>query len=164
MPRRDATRSKTKNCHERALGLLAVRSRSRSELERRLLSAGFEAAEVSDELVRLEEVGLIDDDTFARQVVEHEVGHRGSGRRRVASVLARSGVGGSVLEGAIAGMDEHGEVDRARDVATARARRLGGVEPAKAFGRLTAYLMRRGYAPDVARGAARHALELDGSD
>ena len=32
-----------KSCHERALGLLAVRARSRRELERRLLQAGFEA-------------------------------------------------------------------------------------------------------------------------
>jgi regulatory protein len=164
VPGRDAARSKTKGCHERALGLLAVRSRSRRELERRLLQAGFDAAEVFDELVRLEEVGLIDDEAFARQVVDHEIAGRRSGRRRVASVLARSGVSSSVLEGAISGMDDDGEEDRARDLATARARRLGGLEPSKAFGRLTAYLMRRGYAPDLARRASRHALELDRSD
>jgi regulatory protein len=162
--RRDATRSKTKNLHERALGLLAIRSRSRRELERRLLYAGFEATEVSDELVRLEEVGLIDDDAFARQVVEHEVGRRGSGQRRVASVLARSGVSRSVLEGAIAGMGDSGEAERAGELAAARARRLGSLDPSKAYGRLTAYLMRRGYAPDVARVAARNALEVDGVD
>jgi regulatory protein len=164
VPPRDSTRSKSKSCHERALGLLAVRSRSRSELERRLLAAGFEAVEVSDELTRLEEVGLIDDDAFARQVVEHEVGRRGSGRRRVASVLAQRGVSRAVLEGAIAGMDDGGEADRAHDLAAARARRLGALDPSKAFTRLTAYLMRRGYAPDVARLAARQALDVDALD
>ena len=55
-----------KSCHERALGLLAVRPRSRRELERRLLQAGFEPEEVQDTLGRLERVGLIDD---AAQVV-----------------------------------------------------------------------------------------------
>ena len=47
-----------KSCHERALGLLAVRPRSRRELERRLLQAGFEPEEVQDTLGRLERVGL----------------------------------------------------------------------------------------------------------
>ena len=42
-----------KSCHERALGLLAVRPRSRRELERRLLQAGFEPEEVQDTLGRL---------------------------------------------------------------------------------------------------------------
>jgi SOS response regulatory protein OraA/RecX len=69
-----------------------------------------------------------------------------------------------VLEGAIAGMDDDGEEDRARDLATARARRLERLEPSKAFGRLTAYLMRRGFAPDLARRASRRALELDAGD
>ena len=43
-----------KDCHERALGLLAVRPRSRQELDRRLSAAGFDAQEVSDVLGRLE--------------------------------------------------------------------------------------------------------------
>ena len=58
--------SNPKSCHERALGLLAVRARSRRELERRLLQAGFEAEEVADVLERLERVGLVDDEAFAR--------------------------------------------------------------------------------------------------
>ena len=47
-------RGKRKDCHERALGLLAVRQRSRRELERRLLQAGFEDDEVQESLERLE--------------------------------------------------------------------------------------------------------------
>ena len=40
------TGGKRKDIHERALGLLAVRQRSRRELERRLIHAGFESEAV----------------------------------------------------------------------------------------------------------------------
>jgi regulatory protein len=146
-----------KDCHERALGLLAVRARSRRELERRLLAAGFEQAEVADALERLERVGLVDDQAFARQLVEHAFGNRGDGRRAVASALAAKGVDPSV---AVAVLDEldGDEQERADRLAASRAGRLRSLPPEKAFQRLTSLLLRRGYAPEVARGAARRAL------
>lgn len=154
-----------KSCHERALGLLAVRARSRRELERRLLQAGFEATEVTDVLERLERVGLVDDDAFAAQVVEHGFGVKRSGRRAVASTLAAAGVPRDVIENALSrgagGVDED---ERADALAASRAPRLGSVEPAKAFARLTSLLVRRGYSPEVARRAARKALTIDSSE
>ena len=81
-----------RSCHERALGLLAVRARSRRELERRLLQAGFEVAEVADVLERLERVGLVDDRAFARQVADHAFGVKRAGVRAVAGSLAAAGV------------------------------------------------------------------------
>jgi regulatory protein len=152
-----------KSCHERALGLLAVRARSRRELERRLLQAGFEATEVADVLERLERVGLIDDDAFAAQVVEHAFGVKRSGRRAVASTLAAAGVPRDVIEKALSGGSED-EDERADALAASRASRLRSLEPAKAFPRLTSLLVRRGYSPEMARRAARKALAIDGSE
>ena len=57
---------KRKDIHERALGLLAVRQRSRREIQRRLERAGFGPEEVREELDRLQQVGLIDDEAFSR--------------------------------------------------------------------------------------------------
>lgn len=143
--------------------MLAVRARSRRELERRLLQAGFEAVEVGDVLERLERVGLIDDDAFAAQVVEHAFGVRRSGRRAVASTLAAAGVPRDVIENALSRPGE-GEDERADALAASRIGRVGSLEPAKAFSRLTSLLMRRGYSPEVARRAARKALAIDGSE
>ena len=150
-----------KDVHERALGLLGVRARSRRELERRLLQAGFEPAEVDEELGRLEGVGLIDDEAFAWQVAEHAFGPGMKGRRAAASALAAKGVDPGV---ASATLDElvGDEAARALDLAQAKAARLGGVDPQKAFQRLTGLLLRRGYMPEIARSAARSALGLDG--
>ena len=151
------------SCHERALGLLAVRARSRRELERRLLQAGFDATEVDDVLLRLERVGLIDDRAFAREVARHAFDVKRSGRRAVVSALATKGVSPELIQDVIAESGEDDE-ERALELARARARRLRSMDPAKAFGRLVPLLIRRGYGSETARSAARRALELDGDD
>ena len=154
------------DAHERALRLLAVRPRSRRELEVRLRRAGFEPDAVEDELIRLEAVGLIDDAAFARELAEHHVTSRRSGRRAVVGALAAKGVSRGVIEEAVAGLRED-EGERALGLARERAPRLAGLPPDKAFGRLSSLLMRRGYDPGTAREAARRALrtqEEPGSD
>jgi regulatory protein len=149
-----------KSCHERALGLLAVRARSRRELERRLVQAGFDAEEIGDVLERLERVGLVDDEAFARQVAEHAFGNKLAGRRAVTEKLAAAGVKADLIASVLEG---HGgdEEARAFELAEARASRMGTLEPAKAFQRLTSLLVRRGYDPDLARRAARRALTVE---
>ena len=155
--------ARPKDCHERALGLLAVRPRARRELERRLLAAGFEPDEVADVLVRLERVGLIDDEAFATQMAEYQFTSRRAGRRAVTSALLARGIDPE-LAARVADRAPDDEQQRAHDLAETRAGRLRGVEPAKAFGRLTSLLIRRGYAPEVARTAARAALAIDEPD
>jgi regulatory protein len=148
------------SCHERALGLLAVRQRSRRELEGRLRQAGYPPEEIDEVVLRLESVGLLDDQAFALALAEHRLGARHEGRRAVEQALASKGVDRAL---ATAVLDELAgdEQVRADDLAISRAARLGGLDPAKAFQRLAAFLARRGYPPDVARSAARKALSLD---
>ena len=109
---------------------------------------------------RLERVGLIDDEAFARQLAEHQFGSRRAGRRAVASALLAKGVAPE-LAARVADEAPDDEYERAVGLARSRADRLAGVDPVKAFGRLTSLLVRRGYPPDIARSAARVALEVD---
>jgi regulatory protein len=148
---------KPRDCHERALGLLAVRPRSRRELERRLIQARFDPAEVQDVLQRLESVGLIDDEAFARSLAEHAFGSRKEAPRAVARRLALAGVERATAAEA---MDQVGgdEEDRAEALATERASRLGGLEPAVAYRRLSGLLVRRGYGGELAGRVARRVL------
>ncbi len=149
-----------KSCHERALGLLAVRARSRRELERRLLQAGFDSTEVGEVLERLERVRLVDDRAFARQLAEHAFGVKRSGVRAVSGALAAAGVDREIIDETV---DPHAEEEEARAdaLAASRAARMRSIDPQKGFSRLTSLLMRRGFGPEVARGAARRALALD---
>jgi regulatory protein len=158
-----ASGASRRDVHERALGLLAVRQRSRRELERRLRGAGFDGDEVAGELERLERVGLIDDEAFARAVAEQAFTRRKSGRRAVASALSAKGVDPSVATAVLDDLGGEGDDERAADLARARAVRLAGVPPDKAFQRLSSFLMRRGHSPEAARRAARQALDVDAS-
>jgi regulatory protein len=162
MGRRGAPKN-SKSCHDRALGLLAVRPRSRRELERRLLGARFEPGEVEDVLVRLERVGLVDDEAFARQFAEHRFGSRKEGSRAVIRGLRAAGIAPSVAE-TVAQDPPDDDEERAADLARSRVTRLAGVPPEKAFARLSSLLMRRGYSPEIARSAARVALEIQFSE
>jgi regulatory protein len=152
-----------KSCHERALGLLAVRPRSKRELERRLLAARFESQEVEDVLARLERVGLVDDAAFARQFAEHRFGSRKEGARAVLSGLRAAGISADLAASTVEDAPDH-EEERAFDLVRARVAKLTGVPPEKAFARLTSLLMRRGYRPEIARSATRTALSLELED
>ena len=152
-----------KSCHERALGLLAVRPRSRRELERRLLQARFDLDEVRDVLARLEGVGLVDDGAFARQYAEHRFRSRREGRRAVADGLRAAGISPELTEATV-GEAPDDEEERALSLARSRVPRLAGLEPARAFTRLSSLLTRRGYAPELARRSARIALELSAGE
>jgi regulatory protein len=74
--------------------------------------------------------------------------------------LAAKGVAPATSAAVIAelGGDEE---ERALELARSRVARLSGLPPEKAFFRLVGLLARRGYAPGLARDAARVALEVD---
>lgn len=153
---------KRRDMHDRALGLLAVRQRSRVELHRRLLAAGFGADEVEAELDRLHAVGLVDDVAFAEALAGHAAGTRGESRRAIARRLTAAGVPPDVADQVLSRFVPDDEGERALALAASRVNRLKGLPPDKAFSRLSGLLARRGYAPDVARWASRRALALEG--
>jgi regulatory protein len=132
-------------------------------MERRLLQAGFDAAAVAGELERLDGAGLLDDERFARALVEAQVVGKGAGRRALQTALAAKGVPRDVAERAVAeaaGSAEDEEA-RAEDLARRKARSLGSLEPSAAFRRLHGQLVRRGYDPGLARTVAMRVLAVD---
>lgn len=162
-PRRSREPKRPLPLHDRALGLLAVRQRSRHELLQRLVGAGFDRLDVEDELARLEAVGLVDDERFAEEFVEHAVGRRFEGRRSVTSSLVAKGIDRGTIERTLEGVGTDDET-RAVELAKLRAGRLRSVPPDAAYRRLVSFLARRGYDGGVARRAARLALALDGPE
>src|SRR5215207_5468279 len=104
---------------DRALRLLSVRSRSRVELERRLARAGYEPDEVQVAIADLEEVGLVDDERFARELAEAKR-RRGMGRRAGLAALRAKGVDREIAEQAVGEVNPEDEADRAYELARAR--------------------------------------------
>jgi len=106
------------------------------------------------------QVGLIDDEAFARAVVEHSFTTKKEGRRVVAGRLMSAGIAPETAE-AILDEAVGGEEERADALAAAKAARLSGLQPDAAYRRLCGMLARRGYPPDLAGRAARRALAVD---
>jgi regulatory protein len=142
---------------ERALRLLTVRSRSRSELRHRLLRADFEPEEVEAALNDLEAVGLIDDEAFARELAEHQR-RKGLGRRAGMAGMRAKGVDRELAERITGDVNPEDEAERAVEVASHRLPRMRGLDPVTRQRRLQDFLMRRGYDPETARAACIRAM------
>ncbi|HKX24916.1 MAG TPA: regulatory protein RecX [Actinomycetota bacterium] len=141
---------------DRALRLLSVRSRSRVELERRLARAGYEPDEVQVAIADLEEVGLVDDERFARELAEAKR-RRGMGRRAGLAALRAKGVDREIAEQAVGEVNPEDEADRAYELARARLERLRSMPPHVAYRRTMGFLVRRGFELVIASTAVRRA-------
>jgi len=100
---------------DQCIRLLAVRPRTRAELETALRRRGFDDDVITDVLARYSDVGMIDDEAFARAWVTSRHHSKGLARRALAGELRRKGVAAEDVGAAL------GELDGDTEAATARA-------------------------------------------
>jgi regulatory protein len=143
----------------RALHFLGYRARSRSEVHERLRRYGYGEETVRAVIGRLEELGYLDDEEFARTVVREKA--RRYGPRRVSADLRRSGVDTELAQGIVEEeFAERSEVEAARSAAARRYNRGGSDAEAR---RVYGFLMRRGYSADVCAEVAREYRGASGA-
>ncbi len=109
-------------------------------------------------LDRFTEVGLVDDDAFARSWVESRQRSRGLARRALAQELRRKGVDDETARAALDDVDPDDEEAAARALVRKKARTLRGVDTTTATRRLVGMLGRRGYPPGLAFAVVRAEL------
>ena len=83
---------------EAAARFLEARSRSIDEVRRRLTGAGYQAGLVDGAIVRLTELGMLDDEVFARSWVESRDRSRPRGERAIRDELRRKGVDRALVD------------------------------------------------------------------
>jgi regulatory protein len=138
--------------HEAALGLLSQRSRAEHEMRQRLRMRGFAPDVVDEEILRLQDAGLLDDEKFAETWVADRQRMSPRGRRMLRYELLGRGISPEAVDRATSGIDDLGVAIAA---ARARARRIHDADY-KAFAtRVGAYLQRRGFGYDVVTEALR---------
>ena len=148
---------------DRAVGMLAVRARSRREIEQRLLRAGYDEEVVSMVLYKLEREKLLDDEDFSVQWVESR--KRKYGSSRIAMELRLKGVSAEAAEAALACCSEEDELETATSLARRKIKSdRDACDSRKLFQRVTAFLVRRGYSWDIAKKAFEEALEEASED
>jgi regulatory protein len=135
--------------------------RSRAELEKALARKNVPDDIARRLLDRFTEVGLVDDEAFARAWVESRQRSKGLARRALALELHRKGVGAGVATSALDELDADTEAAAARELVQRKLRSVRDVpEPARTR-RLLGMLARKGYPAGMALDAIREALGAD---
>lgn len=127
-----------------ALTYLDYQSRTRREVERRLLRAGYEADDIEAVLHELELAGYVNDERYSSEWVESRGQRHGIGRTRLAQELMRKGVDKETTDQALSELDPETEFTQALELARKRAGVILAPDPAQKR-RLAAFLQRRGY-------------------
>ncbi len=145
--------------HELCLRWLAVRPHTRAELASKLDRRGLPEPLTEAVLVRLTEVGLIDDEAFAGAWVSTRQRGRGLARRALAHELRQRGVAAETVERAVAAVSADDERTAARALVARRLASTPGLAPQVRQRRLAAVLARRGYGCALAAEVVREALD-----
>ena len=149
---------------EAALGFLAVRARTRIELERALRRKGYEEADRVRTLDRLAELGYLNDTSFAIERARGLLRQGRLGPTGVLHKLATHGIPQGAAREALARAQEELSFE---PLAAARAvlakRRLGSLEDPKQKAKAIRLLVGRGFSPRIAIEAAQ-ALDCAGEE
>jgi len=159
---------------EAAARFLEARSRSVSEVRRRLTGAGYQAELVEGAITRMTELGMLDDETFARAWVESRDRARPRGERAIREELRVKGIDREIVDVVMgdrrdlaaeaaeaAGDDSDRGPDRsaAERLLAKNARSLARVaDPRQRRQRAYALLARHGFDPETCREVAATAL------
>ena len=141
---------------------LARRGMSSHEMRDLLSSREFEQPVIDEEIMRLEGVGLLDDDELAKTLVRTLRERKALGKTAIVSELRRRRLGNASIEGALGELDDD-ELQLAVDIAIKRAPQVRSLDSQTANRRLSAFLMRKGYSGSVVSTAVARALSTPDS-
>lgn len=161
-----------------AARFLEARPRSVDEVRRKLTGMGYRAGLVDDVVGRLEELGYLDDEAFARGWVESRDRSRPRGEHALRLELERKGVDRTLVDAVLADRRDRSaaevagsEVASSADEAAAErllrkklALILREPDPRRRLQRAYALLARSGFAPDVCASVSRGVLATDGDE
>jgi regulatory protein len=138
---------------------LTDQPRSRAELAESLAKKNVPSDIAQRMLDRFEELGLVNDEEFARLWVQSRQRTRGLAPRVLSMELRRKGISDDVIGEVLADIDPESERQAAHRLVQKKLRSMAGLDDTTRIRRLTSMLARKGYAPQVAFDVVR--VELD---
>lgn len=157
--RRLLEQSQKRRAREKALYLLSMRDHSRAELEKKLRrDAGSEvAAEVAE---RMEDIGLVDDENYARRQARDLLERRHFPLRRAVQELEARGVARELARGAVEqAAQEAGLDDGQQALALVKKKYYNKLHNEEARRKTAAALARMGFGYEAVRYALTAAQE-----
>jgi regulatory protein len=140
------------------LDQLTGQARSRKELTDKLAAKNVPADVAARLLDRFEEVGLVDDEAFARSWIASRQPGKGLARRALAQELRRKGIDDEVAREALDEIDPADEEQAARALVRKKLRSLSRVDDTTATRRLVGMLARKGYGSGVSFAVVKDEL------
>jgi regulatory protein len=140
------------------LDQLTGQARSRAELATKLARRHVPDEVAGPLLDRFEEVGLVDDASFAREWTQSRQSSRGLARRALGVELRRKGVAQDVIDEALDEVSDDSEREAARRLVQRKLRSLTSLDEPTQVRRLVGLLGRKGYPPGLAFAVVREVL------
>lgn len=140
----------------RALHYLGFRMRSEHEVKQKLLDIGYGEAVVLEAIVKLRNLGFLNDETFSKALLETQKRSSGRGPRAIQQELQRKGIGKELQEKMLDSYSEDEQVEVARKVAEKEAARNSSQSPRQKEQRIQNSLLRKGYSYDIIKQALAH--------
>jgi len=146
------------------LDALTGQARSRKELADKLAKKDVPDDVAARLLDRFTEVGLIDDEAYARAWISSRQPGKGLARRALAQELRRKGVDDETAREALDEIDPADEEQAARVLVRKKLRTLSRVDDQTATRRLVGLLARKGYGAGMAFAVVRDELATSGRE
>jgi len=140
------------------LDQLTGQARSRKELADKLATRNVPDDIATRLLDRFEEVGLVDDEAFARSWIASRQPGKGLARRALAQELRRKGVDDEIAREALDEIDPEDERAAGRALVRKKLRSMSRIDEQAKIRRLVGMLARKGYAPGLAFAIVREEL------
>lgn len=137
----------------RALHYLGFRMRSEFEVKQKLLELGYGEAVVLEAIVKLRNLGFLNDETFSQALLETQKRSSGRGPRAIQQELKRKGIDKDLQEQVLDSYSEEEQVEVAKKLAEKEAFRNRSQSPRQVEQRIQNLLLRRGYSYDIIKQA-----------
>ena len=119
---------------------------------------------IEETLVKLSDMGLVDDERYAENFVNSRVDGRLLGRRAVIQGLRQKGVDTDIIAEAISEVTDEQEESNAKILVSRKMKSSKGLDRQKRMNRLVGMLARKGYRGDVAFRVVRNALDEESDE
>lgn len=128
---------------------LSRRAHTSFELREKLKKRPNHTPQLEDQvLTRLQELNLINDETYVRNAIEEATKYKLQGRYKLASRLQRKGIDFKDTE-TLWKESEISEKELATEALKRAAKRFAKVPPAKLYQRRASFLASRGFSPEI---------------
>lgn len=137
----------------RALHYLGFRMRSEFEVKKKLLDTGYGEAVVLEAIVKLKNLGFLNDETFAEALLQTQKRSSSKGPRAIQQELQKKGIGKELQEIVLDSYSEEEQLQIATKLAEKAANSNRSVAPSQLKQKIQNALLRKGYSFDIIKQA-----------